>query len=670
MNSLTNIDAIKSHFKIDPHKDKGDRFQAYCPAHEDKNASLSVKLTSEKALIFCHAGCKVDAILKAAGLTYADLFTNSHTPTNIYQYRNLDGSLSHEKLKFRTPNGKTFTQRHITESGEIIDNLEGVKKIPYNYPEVVKAISQGAPILYCEGEKDADTARLLGYTATTMGGASDWKDEYKNYFKSACIVQFPDKDDAGLKLAHNVTESLKSVAKSLKVVIVPVGKDLTEWVEAGNKDIKSLADTASDIIAENWLDNMIKAKTDNGYSFTLKHLNLEILIERLSNDLDGIIKIRDNGRLIHTSKINLLSSRSLSELSTRINRQKGLDLPKWTDILSAVANECAAITSDGGVTIDVSVEPKNMAVEYLLDPILPLNEPTTIFTAGGKGKSIFCDYLAVLVQYGMAAHGNLPFCPSKSNVLYLDWEGDAETHRRYITAIKRGMGITDHETIAYRNLEYPLAQVIDAVRQEIKRLDVGLLIIDSQMAATASGTRGLTEAQVASEYYNILRSLHCTTLTVDHITKTSMSLTDGAEAPYGSVVKYNRSRSQFELRLPDDEDDLDDKNYALVHRKFNLGRKQKPIGIAVHFENDGDELVSITYQSCNIADSPTLSKALPRKIRLINAIKANAGRATIKQLADAVGEPEKIDSIGSYLSKEKKTFIKVAEGTYGLVYTK
>lgn len=665
---MSNIDSLRNHFKIAPHADKGDRFQAYCPAHEDKNASLSVKLTAEKALLFCHAGCKVDAILKAAGLTYADLFNNGHTPTNIYQYRNLDGSLSHEKLKFKTPNGKTFTQRRIDELGNIIENLEGVQKIPYNFPEVTKAIAQGAPILYCEGEKDADTARLLGFTATTMGGASDWKDEYKNYFKNACIVQFPDKDDAGLKLAHNVTESLKTVAKSLKVVIVPVGKDFTEWVEAGNKDVKELADGATDIVAENWLDNMTQSKTNNGYSFKLPFLNLEILIERLSNDLDGIIKILDNKRLIHTSKINLLSSRSLNELANRINHQKKLEIPKWNDILSAIANQCAAITSDGGVTEDISIEPKTMQVEYLLDPILAVNEPTTIFTAGGRGKSIFADYIAVLVQYGYADKHGLPFVPSQSNVLYLDWEGDGETHRRYINAILRGLEIEERIPIAYRNVEYPLAQVVEAVRDEMQRLSIGLVIIDSQMAATASGTRGMTEAQVASEYYNILRSLHCTTLTIDHVTKDGMTNVNGVtEAPFGSIVKYNRSRSQFELKMDDEFEDSDHKEYSLIHRKFNLGRRLKPIGMALDFENDGNELVSIKYQPCDLTENPVLQKTLTRRDRMIAYLRKH-GKATIGDIVKGIEEKEEnTKRISSQLANDKKTFVGLGSGLYGLL---
>jgi len=73
-----------------------------------------------------------------------------------------------------------------------------------------------------------------------MGGAGDWKDEYKAFFKCANVVLIPDKDDPGLKTIQPGCRSLTEVAKSLKVVILPEGKDLTEWVEAGNGDFAGL----------------------------------------------------------------------------------------------------------------------------------------------------------------------------------------------------------------------------------------------------------------------------------------------------------------------------------------------------------------------------------------------------------------------------------------------
>lgn len=236
---MPKFEEFLAHFKID--KSQGNTVQAHCPAHDDKKGSLSITLAGDKILVFCHAGCSVESILKAANLTFADLFLNNERkPENIYQYRNQDGSLAYEKVKYRNSDGsKEFKQRRLT-GNKLSYNLDGVNRIPYNYPVVYEAIIKKETIVYFEGEKDCETAKLLGYTATTMGGASDWKDgtgkdkvNYALYFKNARLIQVPDKDKPGIGLAQKMTDNLIPVCQSLKVVILPEGKDFTEWVMTG-----------------------------------------------------------------------------------------------------------------------------------------------------------------------------------------------------------------------------------------------------------------------------------------------------------------------------------------------------------------------------------------------------------------------------------------------------
>ncbi len=50
-----------------------DRWTARCPAHPDRNPSLSIALKDGRVLIHCFAGCDPDAVLAAVGLTWKDL---------------------------------------------------------------------------------------------------------------------------------------------------------------------------------------------------------------------------------------------------------------------------------------------------------------------------------------------------------------------------------------------------------------------------------------------------------------------------------------------------------------------------------------------------------------------------------------------------------------------
>jgi hypothetical protein len=51
------------------------RYLALCPAHADKNPSLSLRETDDgRILIKCWCGCETQNVLSAIGLTFNDLF--------------------------------------------------------------------------------------------------------------------------------------------------------------------------------------------------------------------------------------------------------------------------------------------------------------------------------------------------------------------------------------------------------------------------------------------------------------------------------------------------------------------------------------------------------------------------------------------------------------------
>jgi hypothetical protein len=122
---------------------------------------------------------------------------------------NEDGALLFEKLRFP---GKKFTQRAKNGGGAWAYKLDGVRKVLYRLPEVVRA----SDVMICEGEKDADRVKSLklsghpsapasGVTATTnFDGAGKWRPEYSPYFTGKHVVIFPDNDAVGKNHARQV----------------------------------------------------------------------------------------------------------------------------------------------------------------------------------------------------------------------------------------------------------------------------------------------------------------------------------------------------------------------------------------------------------------------------------------------------------------------------------
>lgn len=55
----------------------GDRWVGQCPAHEDREPSLTVREEGHRVLLHCFAGCTVASIAAALGVEPRDLFTDT-----------------------------------------------------------------------------------------------------------------------------------------------------------------------------------------------------------------------------------------------------------------------------------------------------------------------------------------------------------------------------------------------------------------------------------------------------------------------------------------------------------------------------------------------------------------------------------------------------------------
>lgn len=171
----------------------------------------------------------------------------------------------------RTKTYKTFRKNLLDfserlEPDQKVDEFEGQGEepsIPYRLPELVeaRAANPDVLVLILEGERDVETARTLGFVATTNPhGAEKWKDEYAIYLKGGNAVVIPDNDERGKKHADQVGVSVVKVASRLRVVDLagtPLHGDLTYWVDYRRKtgmtdeaiaaDLRKLIDAAPDL---------------------------------------------------------------------------------------------------------------------------------------------------------------------------------------------------------------------------------------------------------------------------------------------------------------------------------------------------------------------------------------------------------------------------------------
>jgi AAA domain len=145
----------------------------------------------------------------------------------------------HENLLYQVVRlePKDFRQRRPDGAGGWVWKLEGVRRVLYRLPELL-SVEPDELVLVCEGEKDADRARLMGFAATTnAGGAKKWRPEYAEPLRGRPAAIIPHNDKEGREHAEKVARSLYGKAASVKVVQLPGvpqdGGDLSDWSGAG-----------------------------------------------------------------------------------------------------------------------------------------------------------------------------------------------------------------------------------------------------------------------------------------------------------------------------------------------------------------------------------------------------------------------------------------------------
>lgn len=237
-----------------------DKWVALCPAHPDREPSLSITIgKDQRAVMKCHRGCEVAAIVVALGITMGDLFVDRPETTNgkahgvetrkrlvkSYDYTDADGRLLFQACRFEP---KTFRQRRPTENGEWAYNLDGMAPVLYRLPELIEAVAAEKRVFVVEGEKDADALVAEGMIATTSPmGAGKWRDEYGDVLAGADVVVLPDNDDIGRSHAADVARSCVARGATVRIVQlpdVPAKGDVSDWLAAGG-DFDDLEDLIS-----------------------------------------------------------------------------------------------------------------------------------------------------------------------------------------------------------------------------------------------------------------------------------------------------------------------------------------------------------------------------------------------------------------------------------------
>lgn len=246
---------------------------AKCPYHADQNNSLSITNKGGATLMNCFAGCDINDICAAIGIELKDLYAdNPGEPRpvasatkrikEVYTYKDELGDTIFEKVRYEP---KQFAYRVPRKDGGYDYSLGNTRRVPYHLDELIKTVHEGREILLCEGEKDADRLRDLGFSTSSF---KDWKPEFNEFIKSARVVLLTDHDESGIKQSQDAARRIFESVVSLKVVDpfaseeLPAGhgKDISDWIDTlidSGGDGDQVCESLSTLIenAQGWKPN-------------------------------------------------------------------------------------------------------------------------------------------------------------------------------------------------------------------------------------------------------------------------------------------------------------------------------------------------------------------------------------------------------------------------------
>ena len=502
--------------KLENVKQSGDKYQALCPAHQDKEHSLSLKADGNKILLHCFAGCTAEAITGAIGISMSDLFLDTKqakarpTIVKTYDYTNETGGLLYQVCRLQP---KSFRQRHKNGAGEWIWDMKGVRRVLYHLPELIKA----PEVYFVEGEKDADTLIYeCGVVATTSpGGANAWSDDFAEALIGKKVVLIPDNDDAGRAFMREVAYSLMGKAELSCITLPKETKDISDWLPHHHFD--ELADLKRDI--SELLGGKRAAYEMADDAIIWKHTPVEFKVENLRRERTGLhakVTILYKFTPLTWSVFNIERNEERAKLAKNAHLRLKPEIKKeypetdlkrdfdifcqdlWQFYLSHYSPEL------------VYGDETPLPLTFYLRPYILKGGGTILFAPPGRGKSNTALLWAQSINSGVAK-----FWPVKqAPVLVINLERSRESLQRRLSAVNRILGLPAVTPLRILNARgQSLSEVMDACRKAIRQYDIKVVILDS---ISRAGFGDLTENRPVNAIIDALSGLTETWIALAH----------------------------------------------------------------------------------------------------------------------------------------------------------
>tara|TARA_R110000824_G_scaffold238121_5_gene426885 strand:+ start:4511 stop:5773 length:1263 start_codon:yes stop_codon:yes gene_type:complete len=352
-------------------------------------------------------------------------------------------------------------------------------------------------------------------------------------------------------------------------------------------------------------------------------VRLDKLIEDSKFSVTGEIQVRVAGRHIHQARMNLTSTRSRADVSRQCKSRNMAENLDWDSYIEEASMTVLERYRAGPEAIDFTDYVPSEKSSYLFYPFLLEGEANLFFGAGGSGKSYLASWLCAHISKGIIDPELIE--GPKQKVLYLDYETGPEEIYNRLTDIQMGLGVDKKPEIIYHPSAHPLASEVEKIQRIVAEHQVALVVVDS--VGYACGGEPET-ASNAINYYNALRQLHTTTLSIGHVAKDR-----NANSPFGSVYWVNGARSVWEVVRSQDSG-ANSFEIGVLHRKINNGPLAMPVGYKISFDVE-----AVFFEDADVKLIEEVESKLPLKDQIGNLISEH-GHLEVKDIASMLEKNE------------------------------
>ena len=256
-------------------------------------------------------------------------------------------------------------------------------------------------------------------------------------------------------------------------------------------------------------------------------------------------------------------------LSRAFDKKENKETYPWTIIVAKVVSALENHIKNRQQCFSAdTIEAKECT--WLLEPFIQEDMINTIFGMGSSGKTLLALYFSKEIAQ-LLGH----------NVLFIDYE---DTPGGWKGKLAKITGLNDftvdlNKFFYFDSEQIPVAEQVDKLKDEIKKHDIKLVVVDSASLATGEST---SDEKSAVRLVSALKLLKTTVLLIAHQRKN-----DGDRSPIGSIQYENQSRNVWNIKGVPDDNDSRIIHIACTHTKANnTWLRRNPLGLVVEYADD------------------------------------------------------------------------------------